>query len=131
MTDLRDLYQEVILDHAKAPRNFRPLSGEDTRCALGHNPLCGDRFTVFVKVEDGVVTDAAFQGEGCAISKASASLMTEGLKGRPVEEAKELYGRFHELVTGEPLEAASGANVASAEQIQSLAKKWREFLERQ
>jgi nitrogen fixation NifU-like protein len=99
MSELRDLYQEVILDHYKHPRNFR-VEGEGYRHADGYNPLCGDRVTVFVKVADGVISDVAFQGSGCAISTASGSMLTEAMKGRSVEEAEALFGRFHDLVTG-------------------------------
>lgn len=101
MTDLAELYQELILDHNRAPRNFGTIP-DPNRKALGHNPLCGDQFTVFAKVEDGVVREVVFQGKGCAISKASASLMTEAVKGKTVAEAEALFGRFHELVTAPP-----------------------------
>lgn len=100
MTDLRDLYQEVILDHARQPRNFRRLEGA-CRHVTAHNPLCGDRFDLDVRVEGDVVTDACFEGEGCAISKASASLMTETVRGRSVADAAALGTRFRELLTGE------------------------------
>lgn len=99
MSDLRDLYQEVILDHNKRPRNFRVIEPA-THHADGHNPLCGDRVTVYVAVEDGVIKDVAFQGNGCAISTASASLMTEALKGKTVGEFKHLFTGFHNVVTG-------------------------------
>ena len=115
MSELRDLYQEVILDHAKNPRNFGP-GGEGDRKAVGHNPLCGDKLVLSVQVENDVVTDLHFHGEGCAISKASASLMIEALKGKTVEEAELLHASFHELVTGEPLDAASGAKLEGAEE---------------
>ena len=108
--DLRDLYQEVILDHNRSPRNFGPLDDADLR-ADGHNPLCGDRLSIAVKVADGVVTDLRFEGSGCAISKASASLMTEGIKGKTLAEARALFDRFHRLVTdgtGPPDDAALG-----------------------
>ncbi len=98
MSDLRDLYQEVILDHNRSPRNFGPLEGADLQ-ADGHNPLCGDRLSIAVKVEDGVLTDVRFEGSGCAISKASASLMTEGVKGKSLDEARAMFERFHRLVT--------------------------------
>ena len=98
MSDLRELYQEVILDHNRNPRNFGPLEDADLR-ADGHNPLCGDKLSIAVNVVDGVVTDIRFEGSGCAISKASASLMTEGIKGRTLDEARKLFGRFHQLVT--------------------------------
>lgn len=99
MSDLDELYQSVILDHDRAPRNFRVIEGAHCREAEGHNPLCGDRFRVMLKVEDGVVTDAGFQGSGCAISKASASMMTDTLKGKTVEEANRLFERFHGALT--------------------------------
>jgi nitrogen fixation NifU-like protein len=106
MSDLRDLYQEVILDHSKKPRNFGALA-EANHEAKGHNPLCGDRVTVFLQVGDnGLVENAHFQGSGCAISMASASLMTELVKGKTADEAKALFAKFHALVTGE--EAPAG-----------------------
>ena len=98
MSDLRDLYQEVILDHGKNPRNFHAI--EEARSAEGHNPLCGDQVTVYVVVKDGVIEDLAFQGSGCAISTASASMMTQALKGKPVEDVRALFERYHEVVTG-------------------------------
>ena len=100
MMELRDLYQEVILDHNKSPRNFRVLAGATHR-AEGFNPLCGDKITVYLEIEGGVVRSVAFQGSGCAISTASASLMTESLKGKSVAEALELFERMHELLTDE------------------------------
>ena len=98
MSHLRELYQEVILDHNRSPRNFGPLEDADLQ-ADGHNPLCGDRLSIAVRVDDGVVTDVRFQGSGCAISQASASLMTEGIKGKTLDEARALFDRFHRLVT--------------------------------
>jgi nitrogen fixation NifU-like protein len=100
--DLQDLYQEVILDHNKRPRNFRPLEGG--RKAEGYNPLCGDRFTVYLKIDNDTITDVSFQGSGCAISKASASLMTESVKGKSVEEAKATFDEFQKMLTG-PVDA--------------------------
>ena len=105
MNDLRDLYQEVILDHNRRPRNFGPLPTANRR-AEGHNPLCGDRVTVYLDLVDGRLQDIAFQGSGCAISTASASLMTEALKGLTLEEARDLFKGFHDLVT---LGAAEGS----------------------
>jgi nitrogen fixation NifU-like protein len=99
MQDLRDLYQEVILDHSKRPRNFRELPDASNK-AKGNNPLCGDKLDIFVKVEDGVIADISFQGAGCAISTASASMMTESLKGKTEEELSELFEHFHNVVTG-------------------------------
>jgi len=98
MTDLRELYQETILDHNKRPRNCRALPGAD-RTADGHNPLCGDKVTLYVKLEGDRLQDLAFQGSGCAISMASVSLLTECLKGRTVAQARVLFDLFHELVT--------------------------------
>ncbi len=108
MSDLRGLYQEVILDHSKKPRNFRPLEGS-AHHAEGYNPLCGDRITIYVKVEDGRISDISFQGSGCAISTSSASLLTETLKGKTVAEAEALFERFHALVTGQENSDKPGA----------------------
>ena len=96
--EIRDLYQEIILDHYKKPRNHERLA-DANREAEGHNPLCGDRVKVFLKVEDGVVRDVAFEGAGCAISTASASMMTEAVKGKPVAEVEKLFRSFRHLVT--------------------------------
>ncbi|HKK51263.1 MAG TPA: SUF system NifU family Fe-S cluster assembly protein, partial [Myxococcota bacterium] len=102
MDDLRDLYQATILDHNKKPRNFRVLE-DATHEADGHNPLCGDQLTVYARVgEDGRIEEITFKGSGCAISKASASLMTEALEGRTLEEAHAAFDRFHDLVTSSP-----------------------------
>jgi nitrogen fixation protein NifU and related proteins len=98
MGELSDLYQEVILDHNKRPRNFRALD-DATHVAEGYNPLCGDRLSVYLKVDGDVITDVGFQGSGCAISKASASLMTDTLKGRDVKDVRELFEKFHRMVT--------------------------------
>jgi nitrogen fixation NifU-like protein len=97
--DLRDLYQEVILEHARKPRNFRKIDSSGARRAEGYNRLCGDRLNVYVLVEDGVVQDVSFEGSGCAISTASASMMTQSLKGKTESEAEALFERFHHLVT--------------------------------
>jgi nitrogen fixation NifU-like protein len=99
MSELRELYQEVILEHSKHPRNFRALDAANHK-AEGFNPLCGDHFTVYIDVQDGAIHDIAFQGAGCAISKASASMMTQSLKGKSQTEAEELFTKFHNLVTG-------------------------------
>jgi nitrogen fixation NifU-like protein len=99
MGDLRDLYQEVILDHSKRPRNFGNLAGANRR-AEGYNPLCGDRETVYLRLEGDVLKEVGFRGSGCAISTASASMMTESLKGKTREEAEALFERFHDLITG-------------------------------
>jgi nitrogen fixation NifU-like protein len=99
MSDLRELYQQIILDHNRAPRNFREVEGAN-RVADGNNPLCGDKFKLLVRVSDGVIEDIGFQGSGCAISKASASLMTSAVKGKTTEEAEALFDAFHEMITG-------------------------------
>jgi nitrogen fixation protein NifU and related proteins len=106
--ELQDLYREVILDHNKRPRNFRSMDAGWK--AEGYNPLCGDRLTVYLRIEDGVIVDASFKGSGCAISKASASLMTEAVRGRTVEDAEALFDRFHRMVTesGEPFDGDLG-----------------------
>jgi nitrogen fixation NifU-like protein len=101
MSELSDLYQEVILDHNRRPRNFHALE-DASHTADGHNPLCGDRLRVYLKVEDGIVSDVSFEGGGCAISKASASMMTDAIKGRTVAEIDALFQRFHRMVTTPP-----------------------------
>lgn len=104
MSDLRNLYQEVVVDHSRSPRNFGRLAAAN-RSAEGFNPLCGDRLTLYLRISDGVIEDAGFDGSGCAISTASASLMTEALKGKTEAQARALFSGFHALVTGEPGEA--------------------------
>ena len=100
MSVLRELYQETILDHNKSPRNFRKMENA-TRAVEGFNPLCGDHYTVYVKLDDNIITDVAFEGAGCAISKASASVMTSMLKGKTKAEAEKLFQEFHKVVRGE------------------------------
>ena len=100
MSELTDLYQEVILDHNKKPRNFHKLA-DANRSAEGFNPLCGDQLQLYVKVEDGMIRDIGFQGSGCAISKASASVMSTTVKGKTREEAERYFDTFHRLVTGD------------------------------
>lgn len=95
--DLTDLYQQVILDHSKSPRNFRKLEGAN-RSAQGHNPLCGDNVTIYLLMDGDVIKDVSFQGSGCAISKASASLLTDALKGKRKDEVKALFDKIHEMV---------------------------------
>jgi nitrogen fixation protein NifU and related proteins len=101
VSDLRDLYQDMILDHSKRPRNFRKLEEAD-RTAVGYNPLCGDRLTLYLDIEGDVVKDAAFQGAGCAISTASASMMTEMVKGKTVADVERLFEEFQQMVTAPP-----------------------------
>ena len=99
-TELQELYQDVILDHNRRPRNFRAL--ERARQAEGFNPLCGDHFTVYLRLDGGVIADVSFQGSGCAISKAAASLMTESVKGKTVADATALFERFQRMITSSP-----------------------------
>ena len=99
MSNLDALYQELILEHNRRPRNYRVMEGAD-RIVAGHNPLCGDALTLWLKMDGDRVSDASFQGSGCAISRASASLMTEAVKGKTRAEADALFERFHDLVTG-------------------------------
>jgi nitrogen fixation NifU-like protein len=107
MSDLSNLYQDVILDHSKRPRNFHAMEAADHH-ANGYNPLCGDKVTIYLTLQDGKIKDISFQGSGCAISTASASILTETLKGKTREEAEKLFEVFHGLVTGNPMEAAGG-----------------------
>jgi nitrogen fixation NifU-like protein len=100
MSELSELYQQVILDHNKKPRNFRKLEAAN-QSAEGYNPLCGDQLTVYMQMEGDVVRDISFEGSGCAISKASASMMTQSIKGKSREEAETLFNEFHKMVTGE------------------------------
>jgi nitrogen fixation NifU-like protein len=119
MSDLMDLYQELILDHNKRPRNRGRLD-EANHEAEGYNPLCGDRVTITVLVRDGVIEDVRFEGTGCAISTASASLMSEAIKGRTVEEAEALFRRFHGLVAGE--EANGGPPLGKLEAFAGVSR---------
>ncbi|HEX6283319.1 MAG TPA: SUF system NifU family Fe-S cluster assembly protein, partial [Pyrinomonadaceae bacterium] len=100
MSELSELYQQVILDHNKKPRNFRKLE-QANHSAEGYNPLCGDHLTVYVDLEDDSLKEIAFEGSGCAISKAAASMMTQAVKGKSREQAEELFNEFHSMVTGE------------------------------
>ncbi len=100
MSELRELYQEVILEHSKKPRNYRVMDSANHK-AEGFNPLCGDHYTIYVDVKDGSIQDISFQGTGCAISRASASMMTQSLKGKTTEEAESIFTSFHDLVTGQ------------------------------
>jgi nitrogen fixation NifU-like protein len=102
MSDLSQLYQEVILDHNKSPRNFYKIENP-TNFAEGYNPLCGDHIYVYLKIENNIIKEISFQGNGCAISKSSASLMTTILKGKTVSEAKDLFEKFHKIITSDPL----------------------------
>jgi len=99
MSDMRELYQEIILDHNKQPRNCYVMNCAN-RSADGHNPLCGDTVRVYLRIEDGIIEEISFQGAGCAICTASTSLMTESVKGKTVEQAKDLFDEFHDMLTG-------------------------------
>jgi nitrogen fixation NifU-like protein len=118
MSDLRELYQEVILDHSRQPRNFR-RPDHANREAKGDNPLCGDKVTVFLTIEDGKVSDVGFQGRGCAISMASASLMTEIVKGKSEAEARALFESFHDEMTGKS--ACHGAAAGELDKLTVLS----------
>lgn len=98
MSELRELYQEVIFDHYRKPHNFHPLADANHK-AEGYNPLCGDKVTVYLRVEDGIIEELSFEGSGCAISTASASLMTDALKGKPIAQVAHLFEDFHRMVT--------------------------------
>ena len=113
--DVRELYQQMIMDHNKNPRNFHPMADAD-RMVEGYNPLCGDHFKVYVKMEGNVIKDISFDGSGCAISKSSASMMTAALKGKTREEAKALFGEVHKMLSreaGEPFDAAKVGKLAT------------------
>lgn len=114
--DLNDLYRDVIVDHNRNPRNFRAMPDADCH-AEGFNPLCGDRLTIYVQLDGGKIRDVSFQGSGCAISVASASLLTESVKGRSVEDAEKLFGTMHAMLTRED----SGVDVASLGKLGALS----------
>ncbi len=118
--DLRDLYQEVVIDHSMRPRNYRKIEGA-TSTAEGFNRSCGDQLTLYLKLADGVIEDIAFQGSGCAISKASASLMTAALKGKRQEEALSLFQRVHILLTEGP---SGGVNAEDVGKLVALSGVW-------
>jgi len=121
MAELDDLYQEVILDHNRSPRNFRAMAHAN-RQAEGYNPLCGDQVTVFVQVEDGVIRDISFQGSGCAISKASASLMTAELKGKPESAAQALFENVHKMLTGDAADGDASEKVGKLQILSGVCK---------
>lgn len=120
MDDLRELYQEVILDHGKNPRNFRHPD-DANREAKGENPMCGDRFMVYLTLKDGVVDDVAFQGRGCAISTASASMMTELVHGKTAAEAEKLFHAFHELCTQDEPDIPEGVDDETMEKLMVMS----------
>ena len=112
MSELSELYQQVILDHNKKPRNFRKLENAN-HTADGYNPLCGDQLTIYLDLEDGLVKEVGFEGSGCAISKASASMMTQAVKGKSKEQAENLFNEFHSMVTGELNEETEENNLGN------------------
>jgi nitrogen fixation protein NifU and related proteins len=118
--DLRELYQDIILDHGRHPRNLRALE-HPTHLARGHNPLCGDRVTVYLAIEGDHIADVSFEGRGCAISTAAASLMTEVLKGKTLDEAGQLFAQFHATVTGGTPEELPDTLKEDAERLEPLA----------
>ena len=121
MSELDELYQEVILDHNKSPRNFRAMAHAN-RTAEGYNPLCGDHVTVFVQLENGVIRDISFQGSGCAISKASASLMTAELKGKHESAARVLFENVHRMLTGDPSDDQAAGKVGKLQILSGVCK---------
>ncbi len=121
MSDLHALYQEVILDHSKRPHNFRPMA-DASRTARGYNPLCGDKVTLFLKLDGDHIVDVAFQGSGCAISTASASILTETLKGKTRAEAESLFAKFHDLVTGKRLNEDAGPDLGKLEVFSGVSE---------
>ncbi len=114
MSDVNELYEAQILDHNRSPRNHRRMDDAHHH-ADGYNPLCGDRITVYLKIDGDIVQEASFEGSGCAISTASASMMTQSLKGKTLDEAKALFARFHGLITGEPVESEEGPGLGKLE----------------
>jgi len=120
-SDLGDLYQEIILEHSKAPRNYRKPAVVNQE-AEGYNPLCGDRCTVYLDVEDGAIKDIGFQGSGCAISRASASMMTQTLKGKSKAEAARLFDEFHRLVTGDEETMAKASEMGKLAAFAGVSK---------
>ena len=121
MYDLRDLYQEIVVDHSRRPRNFGELE-EANRSAEGFNPLCGDQLTIYLKVSDRVVTDVKFVGTGCAISKASASMMTEEIKGKTVEDIESIFESFRRMVTRNPGEEFDSSDLGDLEILSGVSE---------
>jgi len=121
MSELDELYQEVILDHNKSPRNFRAMAHAN-RTAEGYNPLCGDHVTVFVQLEDGMIRDISFQGSGCAISKASASLMTAELKGKNESAAQTLFENVHRMLTGDASDDQAAGKVGKLQILSGVCR---------
>jgi nitrogen fixation NifU-like protein len=121
MSELRELYQQVILDHNKSPRNFRKMETFDRKIE-GYNPLCGDHYTLYLKFDGDSIADVSFQGAGCAISKASASVMSAEVKGKTREEAERLFDRFHRLVTGANGDVSDDASLGKLEAFSGVSE---------
>ena len=121
MYDLYELYQEVLMDHNRRPRNFRKLEGAN-RMSEGFNPLCGDKITLYLNVEDDVIAEVGFEGEGCAISKASASMMTEGIKGKSEQEAEEMFDSFRTMVVRKPGEEYDASLLGDLEILSGVSQ---------
>jgi nitrogen fixation NifU-like protein len=120
MSELDELYQDIVLDHGDRPRNFRVMESPDHE-AEGFNPLCGDRIHLYLQIEDGVIVDVSIQGSGCAISTASASLMTEVLRGKTEEEARAIFDDVHKMITGDPTEGRSDDEVEQMGKLAALS----------
>lgn len=121
MSELGELYQEIIMEHSRAPRNFSEISGYN-RTASGFNPFCGDDITLHLKVDDEVVIDVGFSGSGCAISRASASMMTESIKGKSSEQAERIFDAFHEMLTGGPAEGCNADELGDLEALSGVSE---------
>lgn len=121
MSDIDELYQDIILDHSRKPRNFGVLEGAD-RSLKGYNPLCGDRITLYLKLHQDVVTDVAFDGAGCSISKASTSMMTQAIKGKTREQVEALFETFHRLVTRGPEDEVDVEGLGDLEYLGGVAQ---------
>ena len=119
--DLRDLYQEIIIDHNRSPRNYREIE-DPTQRAEGYNPLCGDRLKLYLRVKDGVIDDISFEGAGCAISKATASMMTEAIKGKNVDKAAEIFAAFRHMLTRKPEEEYDYELLGDLEILQGVSQ---------
>jgi len=122
MSDLKDLYQEIILDHNKNPRNYGKLE-TSTHKAEGYNPMCGDHYSIYLKVKDGIIEDVTFEGAGCAISKSSASMMTANLKGKTVEDARRMFNEFQDMMTSDKPCEEVPEDICTVEPLQGV----REF----
>ncbi len=122
MSELKDLYQEIILDHNKNPRNYGKMK-DCTHKAEGYNPMCGDHYSIYLKVKDGIISDVTFEGAGCAISKSSASMMTANLRGKTVEDAKRMFNEFQNMMTSEKPCVEVPEDICTVEPLQGV----REF----